>query len=189
MKKILTEIIFSLRTHDLKSDMISFSMQVGAMLLNLLTNLLLAHVMLPADFGAFAYSATLIFVLAGIGTFGTQNLLVREVGAEQTGDNSSRSKLLLIWSIRRSIVFTSILTALFILIAFKLNAFFRSENLISYTTPMLVSLAAVPLLVLIYISQSYLQGFRKIFSALFAEKLVKPFLFVATAGIIFLVTQ
>ncbi|HLG35966.1 MAG TPA: polysaccharide biosynthesis C-terminal domain-containing protein [Bacteroidia bacterium] len=189
MKKIIFEIISSLRTHDLKADAISFSMQVGAMLLNLLINLLLANIMLPADYGAFAYSTTLIFVLAGIGTFGTQNLLVREVGAGLAANNLSNSKILLGWSLRRSIPFVLILISLFIFIAFQFNLFFRSQNLASYTFPMLVSLAAVPLLVIIYINQSYLQGLRKIFSALFAEKIVKPFLFLVAVTILFFSSQ
>ena len=189
MKKILAEIISSFRTHDLKTDAISFSMQVGAMLLNLLTNLLLARIMLPQDFGAFAYSSTLIFVLAGIGTFGTQNLLVREAGAASNTEKLSLTKSLFTWAIRRSILYTLILVAAFIFISFQFNLFFREENLVSFTTPILLSLISVPLLVITLVNQSYLQGHRKILSALFAEKIAKPFLVLTGAGVLFLILQ
>jgi O-antigen/teichoic acid export membrane protein len=189
MNKLLVEIISSLRTHDLKGDAVTFSMQAGAMLLNLLTNLLLTNIMLPDEYGAFAYSTTLIFVLAGIGTFGTQNLLVREASAGLASGNSAVGKNLWSWSIRRSGIFSIALTVVFIVAAFQFSFFFREANLTGFSTPMLISLLAVPLLVAIYINQSYLQGLRRIFAALFAEKIVKPLLLITMVTVCLLVSE
>jgi O-antigen/teichoic acid export membrane protein len=188
MKKLVAEIISSLRTHDLKSDAVTFSMQAGAMLLNLLTNLLLANIMLPDEYGAFAYSTTLIFVLAGIGTFGTQNLLVREVSAGAAENNFSIGKSLWKWSLRRSTLFSAALSVVFVIAAYQFGLFFMNENMSKFSKPVLISLLAVPLLVALYINQSYLQGLRKIFSALLAEKIVKPFLLIAAVAFFFLVS-
>ena len=186
MKKIFSELIASFRTTDVKSDAISFSMQMGAVLLNLLVNLFLTNVMPQDEYGAFAYASTLIFVLAGLGTFGTLNLITREVGA--SAENFSTSKTLFGWAAKRSIIFTAILLSAFILISLKFEIFFGDPKMEAYRTPFLVSLAAVPFLVLVYICQAYFQGLRKIFNALFAEKIVRPVLLLLISLLYFFLT-
>ncbi|MBK5284053.1 MAG: oligosaccharide flippase family protein, partial [Bacteroidia bacterium] len=189
MKKIFFEIISSLRSKEIKIHATSLWMQMGAVLLNLFTNLLLARIMLPEDYGAFAYSSTLIFVLAGLGSFGTLNVLVREVSAAAAQNNTSLSNNLLFWASKRSIVFLFLTLSVFIFISLQFNLFFGTESMTPYRYPILVSLLSVPLLTNIYISQSYLQGLSKIFSAQFAEKLLKPFLFLAFAASIYILQK
>jgi len=185
MKKIFFEIVSSLRSKEIKIHATSLWMQMGAVLLNLFTNLLLAKIMLPGDYGAFAYSSTLIFVLAGLGSFGTLNVLVREVSAARTQNNLSLSNNLLFWSTKRSIFFLFLTLSVFIFTSLQFNLFFGTASMAPYRYPILISLLSVPLLTHIYISQSYLQGLSKIFSAQFAEKLLKPFVFLVLAALIY----
>src|SRR5262245_40233396 len=114
MKKIISEIFFSFRKKSGAAAFTSLSMQVGSVALTFTLNLFLARTMLPPDYGAFAYASSLIFVLAGLGTFGTLNLVVKETAAVQ---DMSYIKRLLRWVLRRSSLFVSLILAVFIFIS------------------------------------------------------------------------
>jgi O-antigen/teichoic acid export membrane protein len=182
MKKFFSEIFSSLRKKDGTVALTSLSLQAGSIILTLILNLFLARIMLPADYGAFAYASTLIFVLGNLGTFGTTNLIVKETGAVQ---DLSYIKKLLRWSAGRSSIFIILILAIFIFISLKFNWFFGKEQMNAYRIPMLISLACVPLLSFLYMLQAFLQGRGKIFSALFSEKILKSVLFLAAASILF----
>src|SRR5436190_16184735 len=102
MKKFFSEIFFSFRKKESAAAFTSLSLQVGSLGLTFAVNLFLARMMLPPDYGAFAYASTLIFVLAGLGTFGTLNLIVKETGAAR---DVTYNKKLLLWSANRSGIF------------------------------------------------------------------------------------
>lgn len=162
----------------------SLAMQVGSVGLTFVLNLFLARVMLPSDYGAFAYASSLIFVLAGLGAFGTPNLIVKETGA--SGD-ISYIKRLLRWSAKRSGVFVFLILIAFVFISLQFGLFFGEEQLSAFRTPMLVSLLCIPLLTALYICQAFLQGRGEIFNALFSEKILKSVFFLFVSIVFFFV--
>src|SRR5258705_13266326 len=126
MKKFISEIFFSFRKKGGTVAITSLSMQVGSIALTFITNLFLARLMLPHDYGAFAYTSSLVFVLAGLGIFGTPNLIVKETGASS---DLSYIKKLLRWSVNRSAVFVFLVLAVFIFISLQFHLFFGAEQM------------------------------------------------------------
>ena len=185
MKEFISEIFFAFRKKGGTTAFTSLSMQLASVAFTLLINLFLARIMLPPQFGAFAYASTLIFVLGNLGTFGTPNLVLKETGAAK--DSASYIKKVLDWSMKRSGIFVLLILSGFIFISLQFNLFFAEEKMREFRTPMLVSLACVPLLSFLYILQSFLQGRGKIFSALFSEKILKSVLFITVSFIIYIV--
>jgi O-antigen/teichoic acid export membrane protein len=183
MKKFFSEIFFSFRKKESAAAFTSLSLQVGSLGLTFAVNLFLARMMLPPDYGAFAYASTLIFVLAGLGTFGTLNLIVKETGAAR---DVPYNKKLILWSANRSGIFLLLVLAVFIFVSLKFHLFFGARQLDAFRTPMLISLLSIPLLAFLYICQAFLQGRGKIFSALFSEKILKSvFFLLVCAGFYF----
>src|SRR5258706_2286968 len=181
MKKFISEIFLSFRkSHG--TAVTSLSLQVGSVGLTFITNLFLARIMLPSNYGAFAYASSLIFVLAGLGTFGTPTLIVKETGAVK---DISYIKTLLRWSASRSGIFVLLILAVFIFISLQFHLLFGAEQMREFRTPMLVSLLSIPLLSFLYICQAFLQGKGKIFSALFSEKILKSVFVLFVSGIFF----
>src|SRR5258706_5517873 len=147
MKKFISEFFLSFRkSHG--TAVTSLSLQVGSVGLTFITNLFLARIMLPSNYGAFAYASSLIFVLAGLGTFGTPTLIVKETGAVK---DISYIKKLLRWSASRSGIFVLLILAVFIFISLQFHLFFGAEQMREFRTPMLVSLLSIPLLSFLYI--------------------------------------
>ena len=145
----------------------SLSLQLGSVALTFILNLVLARIMLPPDYGAFAYASTLIFVLGNLATFGTTNLIIKETGAVK---DLSYVKKLLQWSASRSCIFSLLILGIFIFVSLQFEWFFGQKKMEVFRRPMLISLACAPLLAFLYMLQAFLQGRGKIFSALFSER-------------------
>src|SRR5829696_3315911 len=139
MRKFISEIFFSFRSRGGTTAVTSLSMQVASVALTFITNLFLARIMLPSEYGAFAYASSLIFVLAGLGIFGTPNLIVKETGA---ANDVPYIKKLLHWSAGRSGIFVFVVLAVFIFISLQFDLFFGAEQMNEFRAPMLISLAA-----------------------------------------------
>ncbi len=183
MKKFIAEIFFSFRKKGGAVALTSMSMQVGSIVLTFVTNLFLARIMLPSDYGAFAYASSLIFVMAGLGTFGAPNLIVKETAAKDV----SYIKRLLHWTTKRSAVFVLLLLVVFVFISLQFELFFGTKQMEPFRIPMQISLLAAPLLSFLYIYQAFLQGRGKIFSALFSEKILKSVFFLLLGAIFFFI--
>lgn len=172
-------------TVDLRARLIRgtagvFLLQLVAVGLGFLTNILLARFLGAAQFGVYSYVFAWVSVLTVFSMFGFGGLLVREIAATMTAGEFGVTKGVIRWVGTRSLLISVVVAGLFAL---------ATVPLLSYFDPLMfpalwVALLAVPLLTLIMLSEQATQGFGRAILSRVPQVLVRVplFLLLLVAG-------
>ena len=135
-----------------------------------------------ADYGTYVYALNLITLIAGFAVMGTDNLLVKNLAVYKDQANNSLFKGLLLFAIGFTLLF-SLLAGLVSIFAFDSMS---ALNALNWYDLVFLFFIILPLTSVIIVLQSSFQGLSKPFLSQFADKLLRPLLFIAIITIFFI---
>jgi len=135
-----------------------------------------------ADYGTYVYALNLVTLIAGFAVMGTDNLLVKNLAVYKDQANNSLFKGLLLFAIGFTLLF-SLLAGLVSIFAFDSMS---ALNALNWYDLVFLFFIILPLTSVIIVLQSSFQGLSKPFLSQFADKLLRPLLFIAIITIFFI---
>ena len=135
-----------------------------------------------ADYGTYVYALNLITLIAGFAVMGTDNLLVKNLSVYKDQANISLFKGLLLFATGFTLLF-SLLAGLVSIFAF---GSFPALNVLSWYDLIFLFFIILPLTSVIIVFQSSFQALNKPFLSQFADKLLRPILFIIIITIFFI---
>lgn len=162
----------------------SFIIQAGSAALVAFSNIILARVMGVEEYGVYTFAFSLAFILSGITTSGFVNMLIRRTAAYIETKEYSLLKGFTNWSLKYTLTIG-------VLVATTACIVFLTINFSSITnkSTILIALITIPLLSLLIIYQSILNGGHFIIQSQLPEKILKPFVIVLGSVIFFVATN
>lgn len=152
-----------------------------SVLLMLLSNFILAKICGAAEYGTFTYLFTCVTVGANIALLGFNTLLIRQVSVYKDKGRWNFLKGLMNLS-SYSVLITSLLLGLIFISLFQSFDFFsRIGNVYLFA----ISMIALPVVVMMMLFQSILQGFQKVLSGQVPEKIIRPMVFILLMLVIY----
>lgn len=143
-----------------------------------LTSILLARTLGPSGFGAYAYAMAWVVLLGIPATIGMDRLLVRDVAAYAERSSWAEMRGLIRRSNQSATVLSLLLAAAAALVCWLLRGHLSPGIL----RTLWVSLGLIPVLTLMRLRQSTLQGLHRVVTGQFPELLVMPLTFVGLVG-------
>ncbi len=161
----------SLQAYLLRGASVGILLKVAEMGLAFGSNVIIANLLTPSEYGVFSYFFSIALLLGTIASIGFEPYLTREIGSLASGDNQFIIRRLLRFS-RHSVFLASILisgVALLIGVLF----FFTGEHKMAFS----ISMLSIPLFALSLLNQGALKGHKKILSGLASNSLIRPVTF------------
>jgi O-antigen/teichoic acid export membrane protein len=158
-------------------------LHVAARGLGLATTLILAVLLGPSGYGAYAWAIAWIAILRIPAALGRDRLVVREVAKYSARSEWGLAYGVLRDSLRIVLAASLALTAVAAAVALGVNAAAPSPLL----EALAVGLVLLPIVTLMSLAQSALQGLHRVLAALMPDALLRPLLFVALLGVATLV--
>lgn len=162
----------------------TLSLRVASVILSFVTSLVLARLLGPAGYGAYAYSLGWVSLLVVLVLFGTDKLMTRQASAYETQSQWGLLAGLMRWS-SGIVLAASLATSMLMLLIVQL--FFKHLELLTVTT-LTVSFALLPLLALGRLWQSALVGLKYVVSGQVPDIIIRPFFFLLGIGGMYLWT-
>ena len=152
----------------------SLGLQLGGVLLSLALSVLLARLLGPDDFGAYAYVYALVSLLAIPAQFGLPTLVIRETAKAQASGQWGLMRGVWQWAGVSACALTLLLVAAGGASAWAFASRFTRPELLTFAW----GLALVPLVVLGTLRGAALTGLRKVVQGQVPERIVRPLLLV-----------
>lgn len=175
----------SLSGYLVKGTFGTLIIQALTVLLTFLSNFIAARLLGPEEYGTFTYLFTCIAVFANIAVLGFNSLFIREAAVYKSKSEWGRLKgLVTIASV--AVVVASVVLMILGLPLFKT---FDVLSKIGDISLFRISLIALPLVSLILLYQSVLQGLQKIIAGQLAEKIIRPLVFIFLITAVYFVDE
>jgi len=155
----------------------TLSLKIGARALSFFTAIILGRLLGAAGYGAYSWAMATVGLLLVFALAGFERLLVREVAVHR----ARREWGLLRGLLRSADIVTFSLAVILALLAMALLLLFRSAFEPAIVSALLLALPALPLLTLMGVKQSTLQGFERVATGQIPGLLILPgllFLFI-----------
>src|SRR2546429_1963703 len=153
----------------------TLALRIFATGLTLILAWLLARVLGVKDYGTYTYDLAWVHFLATPACLGTNLLLVRLMAVYRVQSDWGLARGILRWASRRTLAASFVLA----LIAFGVCLLFSSYINQSARQTFLISLLALPFLVLTNLRQSALQGMQQVLRGQLSESVFRPLLALA----------
>lgn len=159
----------SLRTELLRSGAGSFVLQIAAAVLSVGGAVVLARILGPEQYGAYAFAMGVASLLVIPTTLGLPSLVVRDVAALATRERWSELRGLLGWA---APTVTGASVAAAAVVALLVAVFDLGPD--GAHTALLLAMAVVPLAALVQLGGAALRGLRKVVLGHFHETVLRP---------------
>ena len=165
----------------LKNLSSSFILNIGAVIITYLTNLVLTNITDKAEYGAYVGINNMANMLALFAPMGLNILILRQLPEYKAKENYGLIKGFNRFSILSIFIFSTLITLIAILVFtnFDLIHGVKNKNYI------VIGLCCVPLLSLLGYFQGVLNGLKHIGKALIGEKIIRPLLIAAGSTLLF----
>jgi len=165
----------------LKNLSSSFILNIGAVIITYLTNLVLTNITDKAEYGAYVGINNMANMLALFAPMGLNILILRQLPEYKAKENYGLIKGFNRFSILSIFIFSTVITLIAIIVFtnFDLIHGVKNKNYI------VIGLCCVPLLSLLGYFQGVLNGLKHIGKALISEKIIRPLLIAAGSTLLF----
>jgi O-antigen/teichoic acid export membrane protein len=165
----------SLRARLIKGATGSMMLRATSILLGLVSSVLLARFVGAHGYGIYTYALAWVNLLMIISTFGTQNLLIRNIAVYREHDDWSKFHGLIRWTNLLAVSFSIIISIILVGISYSLYLTSGSEKALG----LIVAAFLLPVLTLSTLRQSALQGLHCVVAGQLPEFLVRPIALIA----------
>ena len=172
----------NLKDYILKGTVSVLLLYFFSVVFGFVLNYLLIRSAGTADYGTYVYALNLVTLIAGFAVMGTDNLLVKNLAVYKDQANISLFKGLLLFAIGFTLLF-SLLAGLVSIFAFDS---LPALNSLSWYDLVFLFFIILPFTSVIIVFQSSFQGLSKPFLSQFADKLLRPLLFIVIVAIFFI---
>ena len=152
----------------------SYALQIGSVLLSMVSSILLARLLGADGFGEYAYALNWALLLTTFTTLGMDKLAVRSIASYAAKEQWSFIKGFMRWTSIMVLLFSLLIMA----IAFAVRGYFVAEFTPSIFFTLTISLFLLPLLALTRVYQGILRGFHLILKGQVAETILRPLLLI-----------
>jgi len=166
----------SLRYQILKGTASGFMIQAGFAVLSFVTVTILARLLSLEDFGAYSNAFAWVNILAVLGTFGFNSLLLRDMAILRTQNKWALMKGFLRFSDGLIIAISMIL--MFILWGIA-GILFATPEKVQLRFALWLAAPLIPLYALIYIRQAAMRGLEQVTRAMLPDSIIRPALTLA----------